>query len=573
MKPLYKTMLLTAAVAAGAGLFSACDDDEDLIAPDALFRPALSDDDIIIGLTPDTIPYVEIDWDDYASATHYVVAIEANDGSDSRSLSTEKSYARFDNLNYDTEYNISIRCENADNGLKSKDFVKVVKTSDFPTQLKNVSAANIIDTQARIIWSEGVAYDSIRVVKTSVDSCKQSVALTADDNDACAVIIRELEPKTEYRVEAYKAGKYAGKKVFSTVGGENYSGAVLDLRSLTDEESEKIITSGLAYANLMDSMVACHPGEDITVVLQGGTTYKVSGAFPEMPNNKFKFVTGLTLAGNAKFVSTGGFSLNSEKNVQSIVFEKIDFEADNYEANYPDGVLAGTTIQNGSRQVFNVNLTTSTTLDSIVFKGCSMKGYRAIVRMQGAGTADAHSSINNVLFSDCQIDAIGDQGIVTTSNKATAYKTITFKNSTVANVKTVFDLRSTLENVAINIQNSTFCYCGTAQFINCGADQVTLAVSSSIFNGSLGEAYTTSQPEVGNYVFWAKTIGMDIKDSYRLGNFALKNIGTEEAPATADLNDITVVEASDADVFADPSKGDFTVVSDKLKGAGDPRWL
>ena len=78
-----------------------CDDD-DLPAMDGLFRPVISDgDNIIHGLDDDNYPYMIINWDNYSSANQYTIKIEANDGSDTREVSTDTTFYRFDRLQYD----------------------------------------------------------------------------------------------------------------------------------------------------------------------------------------------------------------------------------------------------------------------------------------------------------------------------------------------------------------------------------------------------------------------------------------------------------------------------------------
>ena len=57
MKKINKYLwLFIASVLVGA-VFSACKDDEDLAKADALFRPIINtDDDVVLGLTPDNVP-------------------------------------------------------------------------------------------------------------------------------------------------------------------------------------------------------------------------------------------------------------------------------------------------------------------------------------------------------------------------------------------------------------------------------------------------------------------------------------------------------------------------------------
>ena len=119
----------------GLGTFVSCDDD-DLPKADALFRPIINEDDNIEhGLDANNSPYMTIKWDKYTSADQYIVKIEANDGSDTREITTDTTICRFDNLQYDKEYNISISSSSTKTGLSSKAFTMTTTTLDFPTSL------------------------------------------------------------------------------------------------------------------------------------------------------------------------------------------------------------------------------------------------------------------------------------------------------------------------------------------------------------------------------------------------------------------------------------------------------
>ena len=113
MRKIFKTMLLFAAVSAAMGTFVSCSDDDDLTKADALFRPVINaDDNIEQGLDDNDSPYMIIKWDNYTSANQYTVKIEAPDGSDTREVTTDTTFYRFDNLQYDMEYNISLISSN-----------------------------------------------------------------------------------------------------------------------------------------------------------------------------------------------------------------------------------------------------------------------------------------------------------------------------------------------------------------------------------------------------------------------------------------------------------------------------
>ena len=121
MKKIFKSALLFMAVATCTGFLASCDDD-DLPAMDGLFRPVIDSDNISHYLDDDNNPYMIVTWDNYSNADQYTVKIEANDGSDTREVSTDTTFYRFDKLQYDKEYNVSLYSSDSRSGLTSKAF-------------------------------------------------------------------------------------------------------------------------------------------------------------------------------------------------------------------------------------------------------------------------------------------------------------------------------------------------------------------------------------------------------------------------------------------------------------------
>ena len=136
-----------------------------------------------------------IKWDNYTSANQYTVKIEASDGSDTREVTTDTTFYRFDNLQYDMEYNISLSSSNTQSGLSSKPFTLTTTTLDFPTSLITPSTSDLIDIQARVRWAEGVSYDKLRIIKDEDNEVIGEVDVTAEDNAAAQKIIGNIEPK------------------------------------------------------------------------------------------------------------------------------------------------------------------------------------------------------------------------------------------------------------------------------------------------------------------------------------------------------------------------------------------
>ena len=227
MKKINKYLwLFIASVLVGA-VFSACKDDEDLTKADALFRPIINtDDDVVLGLTPDNVPYVTVAWDKFKDANKYEVSLKSTDGQDVRVVAVDTNFVRFDNLQYDTDYNIGVKSMNTVTGLQSKEYTFTVTTADFPTNLTNISTSDVIDTQVRVKWMPGVVYDSLAIVKDSDGSFVKGVAVTEEDNAANSKIVTGLDPKTSYRVLAYIGNSYQGKKRFTTTAAESYYGCI-----------------------------------------------------------------------------------------------------------------------------------------------------------------------------------------------------------------------------------------------------------------------------------------------------------------------------------------------------------
>lgn len=576
MKKIINAMLL-AAVTMGAGTFVSCSDD-DLPAADALFRPVITEsDNIEQGLDENLSPYVVVTWDNYTNANQYTVKMEAVDGSDSKEITTSELTARFENLDYDKEYNILLSAANTNTGLTSKPYSLSITTNDYPTALSTPATTDIIDTQTRIKWSG--SYTQLQVIKDSNDSLVVDTLLSDDINAAQNIIIKGLEPKTTYRVVAYDNGNYRGKKRFTTAASENYEGVVFDLRGM--EGGSSYITADQLAAD-----VSANPDQDITYVLEGGTIYKISGGTNIPGTTKtIKFVTGLTLAGNAIFRSGGGFGGVSGQDINAIVFEKIDFISD--KAIEGGGYEVATNHDKGwgGRQVFNIN-GYAATISNLTFKNCSMTGYRAVVRSQKDG-----DNITNLLLEDCTINAIGDQGVVTTTNKKGDWRNVTMRNCTVTNIVMLCDFRASVETLHFNIENCTFCYAPIETTVNAntpmfrlGTNNVVLTVKNTLFGPSMssenseGGSINPNVAGTAGSIFVSGTPdNIDIQDSYKT-DFAWTDLNTtgEGDPKIYPLDGIAELGISETTLWSKPAEGVFTIVG-KVSGVdlsklGDSRW-
>ncbi len=571
-------MLLLAAMSTAVPALVSCSDDDDLTTADALFRPVINEtDNIELGLDENQIPYMIITWDNYTNADQYTLKVEAIDGSDTQELTTSDLTCRFNNLQYDKEYYVYISSANTATGLSSKPYSLTTTTPDYPTQLISPASTDLIDTQARIKWDPSVTYAEMKVYKDSNDSLVVDTLLNEDINAVSEIIFKGLQPKTTYRVEAYQNGSYQGKKRFTTTASENFEGVVFDLRDLSADDSYKHLTADLVAAD-----VAANPGQDITYVLQGGVKYRFSGMVIPGTTAKVKFVTGLTLAGNATVVSAGGVSCLAGEDINAIEFEKIDFISD--KAIEGGGYEVATNHDKGwgGRQVFNIN-GYGATISNLTFKNCSFTGYRAVVRSQKDG-----DNITNLLLEGCLINAIGDQGVVTTTNKKGDWRNVTLRNCTINNIIMLCDFRSCADKLNFNIENCTFCYAPMETSVNAntpmfrlGTGNVVLTVKNTLFGPSMksanaegAEIYPYEAGEAGSIFLSGTPDNLVVEQCYKT-NFAWTDLGVEE-PKIYPLEGLIDLPLSETELWSQPSNGQFNIIG-KVSGVdfsqlGDARW-
>jgi hypothetical protein len=569
-KIFYKLILMVVAVTTCSAIFSSCKD-EVLSSPTRLFRPIIISDNIVAGLDADTVPFIKLKWDKYADANQYVVQIIASDGTDSVTIHTDSVACTFPNLKFDKEYNIKIHSVNTISKLQSKDFVTNTVTPDFPTQLANVSTSNIIDTQARISWNTiengaPTVFDSLKVYNATTNVKEVAAAVTSDELSSGQKIIRKLQPTTKYRVEAYKNGKYKGKKLFTTASAESYDGLVIDLRGLTATDSYKYFSTatGSLYANSVDSIVKTNPDQKITFVLQGGVTYRMPTLMIPATVGNIKFVTGLSLNGQATFAVSGNFDAAASTVIGGLEFQKIFFT---------DAPLEGKgrgigDLNFGGTYLFNFSGPGSN-IKSIKITNCSIKYKRGILRCKDAATIDQFTVDN------CILDSIGGYGVVTADFATAKITNITVTNSTLSSCQSF--LGGTKQAASpinsIDVENNTFVYCianGKNIFDYSGCTVASFILKNCVFG--IGGRYPADAALTTGIKGWSGTVVPTADGCYFTSDYLwLLTTGTTNPAAQIPGTTLTT---NTAQTFQDPTKSNFKVTSTDLKKvkAGDPRW-
>ncbi len=568
MKKIFKSMLLLMAVATGVSFVASCSDDDNLPGMDSLFRPVINEsDNITHGLDDDNNAYMIIDWDNYKNANQYTVKIEANDGSDTREMTTDTTFIRFDKLQYDKEYNVSLISSNTSTGLQSKAFTLTTTSLDYPTSLSTLQATDIIDIAARVRWTPGVHYDRLLIIQDSDDQVAAEVTLTEEDNIAAQKVVYGLSPKTNYRVEAYSGDDYKGKKRFSTVASESFDGEVLDLRGLDPDKAWKWFStgSGSAYANTLDSIIKTeYQDKDLTIVLEGGTRYRISTIEIPATTGTITFVTGLSLSGEAQMGVEGNFRVAGSSTVGGLVFDKIAF-TDTESKPRTDNHY-------GATYVFNLNQSDGN-IGTIKFLNSSIKYKRGICRIQTA------ASIQNVIIDNCVIDSISGYGITNADNAKADIQNVKITNTTISNAEKICVGTKGLQPNSLVVENCTFVYtiADAKPFFDFKSSNWETFKDKFTFKKCLIGMAGRNKEELASsgITGWSGNLQPECDELYFTSDLLWQPV-SEEDPSPKAAFPGTTLSSSTKDTFKDASSSNFQIVTKELGGnnpkPGDPRW-
>ena len=562
-----KIITMSLLVATTLGMATSCKDDNDDNVTSRLFRPianaSANGNDLLVT------------WKSISGTTEYILELNQVVSTDENGNSSYKlvqeartagtSYT-FSNLAWDEKYMVKIK------GTSDTKASEYYQTSDVSINYATIlSKAKSIDKAVRVSW-DAASTDSIKTIlvfKENIEDAVASYKVKPANFAAGYYDVFGLEPMTTYTFKTYGSSTvfdnstYKGRITATTTAvtdfNTQYNGNYIDIRDWDTNEAKDTLKSATFQAMLTEGM---------TVILRGEQEYKINNTV--VFDKSVTFVTGPTLGENARFVCSGGMTLAKgvSANVAKIQFVDIDIYSDKSVEGGTNVVATNEEKGFGGRQVFNENGTNST-LDSIVFKNCLIEGFRAVVRAQ-----NANDNIHHVYFDNCTINGIGDQGIVTTTNKAADFRTVTMKNCTVTNVVMVCDLRATAGPVSFNIRNCTFCYVPIETKANANtpllrfngnANEVTINIDKSLFGPSMmtkdcdGETVQCYQAGTNGSIFLNPTdLQPNVQSSFRT-SFDWTSIGEGEAAKTYGISGIESLGMSETDLWQDPAKGNFTI--------------
>lgn len=569
---LNKIFAMTLLAALTLGGMSSCSDDDNLGEAPRLFRPVAS-----LETSNNTI---KATWDNIAGATEYKLQLFRVSGTDEAGENIYEQVAEaicqgspytFTDLAWDEKYHVAISCNNASkaSGVYTTDDVNV-------TYISSLTGSKLIDNAARLSWkTDG---DVIKAIVATPIAGGESQTFTVKNAayEAGYMDIYGLQPETAYTFTAYKDSEtfnndtYAGKTTGTTKASVDFdekfgAGMWIDIRDWDLTGHADTLQKAEFWANVQDGM---------TVILRGEQQYKVNNAVAF--DRSVTFITGPTLGSNAQFVSSGGLTCAKGVTIEKLKFEDIDFISDKALNDESYAIATCTDKGFGGRQVFNNNGTNST-VKELIFKNCTMTGYRAIVRAQNANDA-----IHSVSLNGCIINGVGDQGVVTTTNKAADWKTINIENCTITNIVMLCDLRATAEPVTMNVKNCTFCYAPIETTANAntplfrfGSNAATLNIQNTLFGpsmqttGSAGDEIATYNAGTAGSIFLnGPEVLVSVAKSFKT-NF----VWTPINEATYPLEGLSELSMDETKLWQAPAEGDFKVIGNIGEaGIGDSRW-
>ena len=520
------------------GVFVSCNDDDDN-KPDRLFRPQITETFV-------SYTYFEAKWERYAGADKFELQLSVDSfRTIYKQIVTDSTTCRFDGLWYDTQYQLRIRSI-GENLMSAYYVAKDFKTQDLPTKLNSLKTSDVIDTQAKITWTD-VSYDYLKIYKAKGDTLLQTITVTDRQNENKEVIVKNLQPQKSYRVEAYKTENdkeaYQGKKTFKTIASQQLEGEIVDLRDLSQEESLDKITP-----SYLDGLASAYPN-GVTVILNGGTTYNISTDIPISAD--ITFVTGLSFAGYAAMALDGSFTVSESATINRIKFDKIEFT---------EGPNNPKTSENfGKAYLLNLNKP-GITLRNLNIENCVIKYKRGVIRLQDQITID------NLKIDNCIIDSIGGYGVVNNANDKAYIGDIKVTNTTISHADALFVGGKQQGINSLTLENITTCFAPKDGGYIFNYDKNTVPGGIAVRNSVFGIGGKLLEPETLPNVNALRSAGASVLVT---NNFRTSDLSLVPKYAL----DFSDVGQTTSKLFADPAKNNYTVTNTMLKNkAGDPRW-
>ena len=469
---LLKLMTVGCLLSCFSGLMTSCSDDDDA-GSKVLLRPVTAMEIV------QNKAYLS--WKSVEGATEYIVEVykvvdKGEELYKTETVPGDRSSCVID-LDWEENYKFKVKCEG--NGRLSGYWETEVTGILYRPLSIELGEARTIDTQALISWTpnDTVVITALTAVPMGTETVNSQdikvYNVSSEEYLAGSKIIDDLTPETSYRVSFYSGDEqssdtYQARIEVKTAVTENldedYGTANrIDLRNEAFDPD---------YFNKLDWNSLA---EGTTFVLPAGKTYVLnSGETVIEFAHSVHFVTPQTLEDYPTFSFDNAFRIVEGGVVDKVTFKRINLRASKSLSEVADNSLSGKQVICPESDVFLIN--------TIDFTNCYIENFRSIVRSK-----KATGNVGAIAFKECTINAIGNQGIVSTDGKNGNYiNDVSFDECTITNICGIADLRNSSSGKSISITNTTFCYAPMENSFLFRVDpSIAVKIENCVFGGSM----------------------------------------------------------------------------------------
>lgn len=469
---LLKLMTVGCLLSCFSGLMTSCSDDDDA-GSKVLLRPVTAMEIV------QNKAYLS--WKSVEGATEYIVEVykvvdKGEELYKTETVPGDRSSCVID-LDWEENYKFKVKCEG--NGRLSGYWETEVTGILYRPLSIELGEARTLDTQALISWTpnDTVVITALTAVPMGLETVNSQdikvYNVSSEEYLAGSKIIDDLTPETSYRVSLYSGEEqnsdtYQARIEVKTAVTENldedYGTANrIDLRNEAFDPD---------YFNKLDWNSLA---EGTTFVLPAGKTYVLnSGETVIEFAHSVHFVTPQTLEDYPTFSFDNAFRIVEGGVVDKVTFKRINLRASKSLSEVADNSLSGKQVICPESDVFLIN--------TIDFTNCYIENFRSIVRSK-----KATGNVGAIAFKECTINAIGNQGIVSTDGKNGNYiNDVSFDECTITNICGIADLRNSSSGKSISITNTTFCYAPMENSFLFRVDpSIAVKIENCVFGGSM----------------------------------------------------------------------------------------
>jgi hypothetical protein len=475
--------------------------------------------------------WIAATWQPIKGATSYTVELSRDTFRTVMvSKTIDTTYYLFENLKWEQLYQLRLKANAKDTADNSKfSDLGAIKTPRFPSILNIPSIAEISDNAVKVSWTNsGAAVTNVKILKASDSSVVRDVTLTSTDITNAYRIVSGLTGSTNYIIFLYSGTSVRGWANFTTTAA--LSGNLIDLRDITGRPSV-----------LLDTLPVVPSGS--IVLLKRGESYTISSTANLDKSITILSGTDLLNPNQAVISLPNNFNITSGSTIDSIIFKDVKLVGTDYASKY----------------VFNIN--TACNIGKISFDACRIEIMRGVLRTQSQPAIIGTYSINN-----CIIDSIAGYGIITVDVATSKVSNISIQNSTLYRIeKFITSTKQTAGSLSVLVSGCTFnqAITGSNTYIDYGSTNVTNGVTVSDCIFGVGKAGSTTLRDIKT----GAGTTVNASNNYRTSDYVTSG--------TNDLPNIIIYTKPSTQIWQDPVNGDFKIIDNAFPGrsnAGDPRW-